>query len=41
MPTMQGAQFAINDGANGKLFLEGEESEETVLKSRFSHHGGI
>jgi hypothetical protein len=30
MPTMQGAQFTIDDGAIGKLFLEVEESEETA-----------
>jgi hypothetical protein len=30
MPTLQGAQLAINDGAIGKPFLELEESEETA-----------
>jgi hypothetical protein len=31
MPTMQGAQFAINDGEIGKPFLQVEESEETAV----------
>jgi hypothetical protein len=30
MPTLQRAQFAINDGEIGKPFLEVEEPEETA-----------